>query len=63
MVDRFSANGGKTIISLASWQALGYDTHSIIATPAQLFVNPAANGYHLKSGLPAINAGTFLTRT
>ncbi len=61
VVDRFSVNGGKGIITLAQWRGFGYDTHSIITTPAQLFVDPANNNYHLKSGSPAINTGAFLT--
>ncbi len=61
VVNRFSTNGGTTVISLASWQGLGYDQHSLLATPAQLFVDPVNNDYHLAAGSPAINAGTFLT--
>jgi hypothetical protein len=60
VVNRFSADGDSTVISLASWQALGYDLHSIIATPAKLFVNPASN-FQLKAGSPAIDAGTTLS--
>jgi hypothetical protein len=57
VMDRFSTNGGDTRITLAQWQALGYDAHSILATPAELFVDVSADDYHLKAGSPAINAG------
>ena len=56
----FSTNGGDSTLSFAQWQALGYDTHSKVATPAQLFVN-ASSDFHLKSGSPAIDAGQTLT--
>ncbi len=61
VVDRLSIDGGNSTISLTAWNALGYDTHSFIATPAQLFVNPAARDYRLKLGSPAIDAGITLT--
>ncbi|MCX7669533.1 MAG: hypothetical protein N2439_05615, partial [Anaerolineae bacterium] len=61
VMDRFSADGGDTRITLAQWRALGYDTHSLIATPTQLFMNVSADDYHLKAGSPAINAGTPLS--
>jgi PKD repeat protein len=47
-------------MSLASWQALGYDQHSIIATPSELFTNSASNDYSLKPGSPAIDIGLAL---
>jgi hypothetical protein len=55
----FTTNGGDSILSFAQWQGLGYDTHSKVATPAQLFVN-ASSDFHLKSGSPAIDAGQTL---
>jgi len=46
-------------ISFHNWQNdWGYDPHSFIATPAQLFVNPSGNNYQLSSTSPAIGAGT-----
>ena len=61
VVDRFANDGeGDTILTLAEWQALGYDQHSFIADSSQLFVNAANNDYHLIAGSPAIDQGTVL---
>lgn len=60
VINRFTTNDGDSILTLAQWQALGNDTHSIISTPANLFVNPATGDFHLKSGSPAIDAGKTL---
>jgi hypothetical protein len=58
IMDRFSADGGDTRVTLAAWRsATGQDMHSIIATPAALFVNFAGNDYHLSSTSPARDAG------
>ena len=56
-MDRLSTDSGDTVISLAEWQALGFDTHSITSTPELLFQNPASNNYHLRSDSPAIDCG------
>ena len=56
VVSRFSSDDGGTNMTLAQWQALGYDLHSFVATPTALFVSPAGNNYHLKSGSPAADA-------
>jgi hypothetical protein len=56
---QFSADGGNTVLTLAQWQAqTGQDAHSLVSTPAALFVNAAGNDYHLSSTSPAIAAGT-----
>jgi parallel beta-helix repeat protein len=61
VVDRFSTNGGTSVTStLAQWQVLGYDGHSLISTASALFVDAANANYHLKAGSPAANAGTNL---
>ena len=51
-------NGYSTFTSFAAWKALGYDSNSIIATPTQLFLNFAADDYHLKTNSPGIDSGT-----
>jgi parallel beta-helix repeat protein len=61
VISRFTTDSANSILSLAQWQsATGNDTHSQIAMPAQLFVNPsAASGdYHLLATAAAIDAGT-----
>jgi hypothetical protein len=62
VVKRFSANNDNSLIGLAKWQSYGYDTHSVVTTPAELFVDPATGNFQLKSGSPAIGAGTTLTQ-
>jgi hypothetical protein len=57
VMSRFSTDGGDTVIDLPSWQALGYDLHSFVATPAQLFLVEGSD-FHLRTGSPAIDAGT-----
>jgi len=60
VVDRFTADDGASVISLAEWQALGYDTHSFTSTSALLFRNEVGADYHLLPGCPAVDAGTTL---
>jgi hypothetical protein len=61
VVNHFSDDNGNTSTSLTKWQALGFDVHSIVATPAQLFVDPTHQNYQLKPGSPAIDAGVALS--
>jgi hypothetical protein len=56
-MNRITTNGGDTIQSLTQWQVTGRDLHSLVATPAQLFVNPTSD-FHLLAGSPAVDAGT-----
>jgi len=58
VVNRFTTDGGDSILTLAQWQALGYDTHSFLATPDTLFVNAAAHDYRLREDSPALNKGS-----
>jgi hypothetical protein len=59
VISRFTTNGGNSNLTLAQWQAhTGQDTHSLVSTAAALFANAPGNDYHLKSGSPALNAGT-----
>ncbi|MDA1257104.1 MAG: right-handed parallel beta-helix repeat-containing protein [Chloroflexi bacterium] len=60
VMDRFSIDGGGTKITFSQWKALGYDTHSIIATPSQLYLDIWQN-FHLLATAPAVDAGTTLT--
>lgn len=54
----YSLNDGTTNMSLASWVLdRNLDHHSSLSTAEALFVNPAANDYHLLPGSAAINAG------
>ncbi|MFI5163960.1 MAG: right-handed parallel beta-helix repeat-containing protein [Bacteroidia bacterium] len=61
VINRFSADGQNTTITLANWQSqTGQDQHSFVVTNTELFVNGAGNDYHLALGCKAIDAGTAL---
>jgi len=57
LMDRFSIDGGSSRIGLASWRALGYDGHSILATPEDHFVSSGSD-FRLRLDSPALDAGT-----
>ena len=60
LVNRLSVQGDGSYISLAAWQALGYDEHSNLAQPlASIFVAPASGDYHLLNNSQAVNAGSL----
>jgi hypothetical protein len=56
LMDRFTTDGGDSVLGLAEWQALGFDAHSLLATPAELFLIPGSD-FHLLPGGPAVDAG------
>jgi hypothetical protein len=54
-----SVDGGTTRIALSAWQTqTKQDKHSFTAAVNSLFVNYAANDFHLSATSPAINKGT-----
>lgn len=57
LMNRMSLDGDSTVVSLATWQAAGYDANSFLAVPADHFVNPASD-FHLLLSSPAIDSGT-----
>jgi parallel beta-helix repeat protein len=62
VVNRFTATGGKKVLSLTPWQGLGYDKQSFIATPSELFVDPVRLNFRLKAGSRAIDVGATLAQ-
>ncbi len=59
VINRLSNNGGNTVITLAAWQQLGYDRHSMLAEPLDsIFRNWSIGDYHLRQNSQAIDSGT-----
>lgn len=58
LVGRLSFNGESSIVGLSAWQSAGFDANSFTTTPAALFVSTVAPDYQLRSGVPAVNAGS-----
>jgi len=64
LYDKMSVTGDGSTISLAAWQAFGFDANSLLADPLPLiFTNPTTNDYALVSGSQAIDTGTNLVST
>ncbi|HEV7731312.1 MAG TPA: right-handed parallel beta-helix repeat-containing protein [Candidatus Binatia bacterium] len=57
LMNRFSLNGGGSVVPLTTWQAQGYDTHSFLAVPGDHFLAPGSD-FHLKATSPALDTGT-----
>lgn len=56
VIGRFTDDDAESILDLAAWQRKHQlDAHSVVATAAALFVDPAAHDYRLKPGAPAID--------
>jgi hypothetical protein len=58
LMDRMSPDGDATILDLAEWQALGYDAHSFVATPAHALPRAAAATSTSSCRARRSNAGT-----
>ena len=59
--DRLSSDGDNTVISLSSWQNLGYDLHSLIAgSKENIFADYLTEDFHLTINSQATNTGTSL---
>ena len=53
--ERASATGFPTDCSLASWQKLGFDRHSVVADP--MIADPQGGDWRLLAGSPALKLG------
>lgn len=60
IVGRVSPDNGTSSITLADWQARGFEPHSFTASLASLFISPSAADYHLSEGSPAVDRGEIL---
>lgn len=59
VMDRFTTSDGASVQTLAQWRTnTGQDQHSLISSPAALFVSAATDDYHLSASSPAIDRGT-----
>ncbi len=59
VLDRMSVDGGDSRLTLAEWQAMGYDNHSILAGSMESIFFDWENGdYHLLPTSQAVDSGT-----
>lgn len=62
ILTRIEDKASRNMVSLSTWQMSSrQDLHSLVSTVGNLFVNPSATDYRLKSGSPAIDAGITLS--
>ena len=57
VVNRFTTDDGDSILTLADWHSLGYGTHSLMASPEEIFVDTSKDDFHLRPGSLAIDRG------
>jgi parallel beta-helix repeat protein len=61
VLDRMSTDEGDTRISLSEWQALGFDTHSMLADSMHyIFVDWQSGNYRLLPTSQAVDSGTSI---
>ena len=61
VLERVSPDGDATIFTLAQWQGMGHEPHSVsLGSLASLFVNANGGDYHLPAGSPAVDRGITL---
>jgi len=62
VVNHFSDDGGNSSISIAKWQSLGFDAHSVVSTPLSCSSSTHQN-YQLKAGSPRLTPARTCRRT
>lgn len=61
VMDRFTTDGGDSVMNLAEWQSLtGHDLSSAVSMPELIFVDPGTDDYHPAPEGPAVDAGLIL---
>jgi purple acid phosphatase-like protein len=61
VTNRFSTDDGESFLTLAQWRdATKGEGNSFVSNPAALFVDAAANDYHLSATSPAVDTGASL---
>jgi parallel beta-helix repeat protein len=64
VLDRMSSDGGDSRLTLAEWQSMGFDNHSILAgSMDNVFVDWENGDYHLLQNSPAVDSGTSVVNT
>ena len=55
VLNNVTPNDGNTRYTLAQWQALGHEPHSVTGTLTNLFIDDTIGNYHLATNAPALN--------